>query len=286
MTKIILRTVLITLFLVGSFNGLAQKQFGGLALYTVRNDMGKDVKETLKAVADAGYKNIEAAGYKDGKYYNMTPTEFKSLLKEIGLKPISTHQASINLENADQQFSAAKAVGFEYFVIPVPIMGLLKRGANNSVGMSDGADKLADALNTLGEKASKYGLKLLYHNHDFEFKKDDSGNTVIDYLLQNTNPKYVNFQMDLYWVTKAKAEPIAYFKKYSGRFKLWHVKDMDDEGRFAPVGNGNIDFAKFLKYKKLSGMKYYLVEQDKTFNMEPLEAINVSHKALEEIGFK
>ena len=286
MTKIILRTVLIALFLVGSFNGLAQKQFGGLALYTVRNDMGKDVKETLKAVADAGYKNIEAAGYKDGKYYNMTPTEFKSLLKEIGLKPISTHQASINLENADQQFAAAKAVGFKYFVIPVPIMGLLKRGANNSVGMSDGADKLADALNILGEKSSKYGLKLLYHNHDFEFKKDDSGNTVIDYLLQNTNPKYVNFQMDLYWVTKAKADPIAYFEKYSGRFKLWHVKDMDDEGRFAPVGNGNIDFAKFLKYKKLSGMKYYLVEQDKTFNMEPLEAINVSHKALEEIGFK
>lgn len=286
MTKTIFKTVLITLFLVGSYTGMAQKQFGGLALYTVRNDMGKDVKETLNAVADAGYKNIEAAGYKDGKYYGMSPAAFKSLLKEIGLKPISTHQVSINLENADKQFAAAKAVGFKYFVIPIPIMGLLKRGTDNSVGKADGADKLADALNKLGKKSVKYGLKLLYHNHDFEFRKDKSGTTVIDYLLENTDPKYVNFQMDLYWVTKAKADPIAYFEKHSGRFKMWHVKDMDDEGRFAPVGNGNIDFARILAKKKLSGMKYYMVEQDGTFNMEALEAIEVSHKALKEMGFK
>ena len=67
---------------------------------------------------------------------------------------------------------------------------------------------------------------------------------------------------------------------------MWHVKDMDDQGRFAPVGNGQIDFSKILAQKKLSGMKYYMVEQDKTFDMTPLEAINISHKGLIEIGFK
>ena len=91
--------------------------------------------------------------------------------------------------------------------------------------------------------------------------------------------------MDLYWVTKAGADPVTYFEKYPGRFKLWHVKDMDDQGRFAPVGEGTIDFAKILANKDKSGMQYYFVEQDQTFNHEPLEAIQISHKGLEEIGF-
>ncbi len=92
--------------------------------------------------------------------------------------------------------------------------------------------------------------------------------------------------MNLYWVTKAGADPVAYFKKYPGRFKEWYVKDMDAQGRFAPVGEGTIDFKRILEEKKLSGMKYYFVEQDQTFTMEPLEAIKVSHESLKEIGFK
>jgi sugar phosphate isomerase/epimerase len=93
--------------------------------------------------------------------------------------------------------------------------------------------------------------------------------------------------MDLFWMTKAGADPVAYFKKYPGRVNMWHVKDMDTQGRFAPVGTGTIDFTKILAQKKLSGMKYYMVEQDRTFdNMKPLEAIKISHAALKEIGFK
>ncbi len=287
MMKTFFKTLLFTLFLVGTFNSIAQEKFGGLALYTVRNDMGTDAKGTLQAVADAGYINIEAAGYKDGKYYNMTPADFKSLLAQLGLNPISTHQSAVTLDNADTMFADAKAAGFTYFVVPIPPMGLFKYDAKNqTMGMTGGAANLANILSTLGEKCDKAGLKLLYHNHDFEYKKDSDGIVPMDYLLENTNPKYVNFQMDLFWVTKAGADPVAYFKKYPGRFKIWHVKDMDDQGRFAPVGNGNIDFSRILANKKLSGMEYYFVEQDKTFNMEPLEAIKVSHKGLKEIGFK
>ncbi|MEO9892813.1 sugar phosphate isomerase/epimerase [Aurantibacter sp.] len=262
--------------------------FGGLALYTVRDDMGTDAKATLQAVADAGYKNIEAAGYADGNFYDMSPTDFKALLDELELSPISTHQATVTLENADAMMADVKAAGFEYFVIPIPPMGMFEYNQEKqSMGMNGTAVDLAKILDTLGEKASAVGLKLLYHNHDFEFIKNDSGESIIDYLLENCNANHVNFQMDLYWVTKAEADPIAYFEKYPGRFIIWHVKDMDSKGRFAPVGTGKIDFESILAKKELSGMKYYMVEQDKTFDgMKPLEVIKTSHEGLKKIGFK
>ena len=282
-----LKLVIITLFLGGFFQSTAREKFGGLALYTVRNDMGTDAKATLKAVADAGYKNIEAAGYNNGEYYNMSPKSFNKFLTELDLNPVSTHQSAVTLDNADVMFAGAKAAGFEYFVVPIPPMGLFKYYAETqSMGMEGGAANLAKILSTLGEKCYNAGLKLLYHNHDFEFVKDNDGIFPIDYLLEHTNPKYVNFQLDLFWVVKAGADPVAYFNKYPGRFKIWHVKDMDDQGRFAPVGNGHIDFARILANKELSGMKYYMVEQDRTFNMKPLEAIKVSHEGIKKIGFK
>ncbi|WP_339704564.1 sugar phosphate isomerase/epimerase [uncultured Kriegella sp.] len=282
----ITRFVIALFFIVAPFTGEAQKKFGGLALYTVRDDMGTNVRATLQAVSEANYKNIEAAGYADGKFYDMAPSDFKKLLKELDLRPISSHQATVTLANADAMIADVKAAGFKYFVIPIPPMGLFKYDqASQSMGMTGGAANLANIINSIGKKCKAAGLKLLYHNHDFEFKKDKEGIVPIDYLLEHTDPKFVNFQMDLYWVTKAGADPVKYFEKYPGRFKIWHVKDMDDQGRFAPVGNGNIDFKRILSHKKLSGMKYYMVEQDKTFTMQPLEAIEVSHKALGKIGF-
>ncbi len=284
MNKIYLLLPVLVMFATGLS---AQQNFGGLALYTVRDDMETNAKATLQAVSEAGYKNIEAAGYNEGKFYGMAPEEFKKYLKELGLKPVSTHQGAVTMENADTMMADVKAAGFTYFVIPVPPMGLFSYdNVNQKMGMTGGAENLAKILNTLGEKCKKAGLKLLYHNHDFEFVKDADGIVTIDYLLENTDPKLVNFQMDLYWVTKAGADPVAYFEKYPGRFKVWHVKDMDDQGRFAPVGKGNIDFARILAKKKVSGMKYYMVEQDQTFDMKPLEAIKISHDALGKFGFK
>lgn len=264
------------------------QNFGGLALYTVRDAMGTDAKATLKAVAAAGYKNIEAAGYADGKFYNMSPADFKNYVNELGLSPISTHQGSVTLENAETMMADVKAAGFEYFVVPVPPMGMFEFNMEKrTMNMKGTAAELAKILDTLGEKANAAGLKLLYHNHDFEFKANKDGVVIIDYLLDNCNPEFVNFQMDLYWVTKAGADPLAYFEKYPGRFMIWHVKDMDEQGRFAPVGKGTIDFARILAKKELSGMKFYMVEQDMTFEgMEPLEAIKISHDGLKEIGFE
>ena len=264
-----------------------ETQSGGLALYTVRDAMDEDSKTTLKTVAEIGYQNIEAAGYKDGKYYGMSPIDFKTYLSELNLTPISSHQGSVTLENADKEMADAKAAGFKYFVVPVPPMGLfLVDETTKTMGMKGGAKNLVEILNKLGAKAKAAGLQLLYHNHDFEFKKGGDGIIPIDYLLENCNPELVNFQMDLFWVTKAGADPVAYFKKYPGRFKIWHVKDMDKQGRFTPVGTGTIDFGRILAEKDASGMLYYLVEQDKTFDgMQPLEAIKISHEGLKKIGF-
>lgn len=265
----------------------SQDQFGGLALYTLREDMGKDLSGTLDQVAKAGYKYVEAAGYSDGKFYNLTPDEFKKLAESKGLKLISTHQGSATLDNIDKEIADVKAAGFKYFVIPVPPMGHFKyNNETQTMGMDPDLDFMVDFLNTAGKKCADAGLSLLYHNHDFEFKENENGVVPIKYFLENTNPEYVNFQMDLFWVTKAGADPVAYFEEYPGRFKLWHVKDMDQEGKFAPVGEGTIDFDRILAKKEQSGMEYYMVEQDMTFNHTPIEAINISHKGLKEIGFK
>ena len=261
--------------------------FGGLALYTVRDSMASNPKATLKAVADAGYAYIESADYAEGKFYGMTPAEFKSTLDSLGLTAISAHMGMVTLENADQLIADVKAAGITYFVIPVPPMGMFTVDpATNTLGMKGTADELVTIMNTIGEKCHKADLKLLYHNHDFEFMPLADGTIIEDVLLEKCNPEWVNFQMDLYWVTKANANALTYFEKYPGRFKAWHVKDMDQEGKFAPVGTGTIDFKSILAQKEKSGMEFYLVEQDQTFGLDPMEAIKISHKGLVDLGFK
>ncbi|PPK88048.1 sugar phosphate isomerase/epimerase [Neolewinella xylanilytica] len=265
----------------------ATDQFGGIALYTLRDTMGKDPRAVLQAVADLGYEYIEAAGYSDGKYYGMEPAAFKAMLDEVGLKPMSSHQSSMTRENAKKEIADAKAAGFEYIVIPVPPEGLFKFDpATRKLGMSGTVADASDIINAIAAEASAQGMKALYHNHDFEFVENEEGIVPIDYFIENSDPEDLNFQMDLYWVTKAGADPVEYFERYPGRFKAWHVKDIDDQGRFAPVGTGSIDFARILAAKEQSGMEFYLVEQDATFNETPMEAIEISHRALGEIGFE
>ena len=260
--------------------------YGGLALYSVRDSMQNDPKGVLKQVAEMGYAYVEAAGYQDGKYYGMEPAAFKSFLDSIGLKPMSTHQSAITLDNADQMFADAKTAGFKYLVVPIPPMGHFTYDPESqTMGMSGTVEEVTEILNVLGEKAHAAGIQLLYHNHDFEFKANEDGVVPIEYFIENTNPEHVNFQMDLYWVTKAGADPIAYFEKAPGRFKAWHVKDMDTEGRFAPVGQGTIDFSKILAKKDQSGMQVYFVEQDVTFERAPLDAVALSREGLEKHGF-
>ena len=279
---------LLALYFFLNLTVFAQKKWGGMTLYTVRNEMGKDPKATLKAVADMGYKYIEAVDYNKGKFYGMTPLEFKAYAKSLGLKPISVHMGMMTTSNADELIADVKTAGFKYFVAPVPPMGMFKFDPKTrSLTMTQDLDKLVGVLDTIARKVVAAGLEFLYHNHSFEFEKNSNGIVPIDYMLEKLDPKFVNFQMDLYWVAKAGVDPVSYFEKNPGRFKIWHVKDMDTEGRFAPVGKGTIDFGRILKNAKLSGMKYYIVEQDMVFDgMDPMEATRLSREGLIKFGFK
>ncbi len=259
----------------------------GATLYTVRDLMAEQPEKTLEVISDIGYVNIEATNYENGLFYGMEPATFKSYLEGLGLVPLSVHQGAVTLDNADRMIADTKAAGFKYFVIPVPPMGHFSYDPETqTLSMSDEVEEVTDIINTIGEKCKAAGLELLYHNHDFEFKANANGIVPMDYFLENTDPEVVNFQMDLYWVTRAGADPLEYFEKYPGRFKIWHVKDMDEQGRFAPVGTGTIDFARILAAKEQSGMQYYIVEQDMTFDgMDPVQAIRTSYGNLAEIGF-
>jgi sugar phosphate isomerase/epimerase len=288
MKKFIIVPSLFLVFLMISTGFVSENErFGGVTLYTLRNQMDSHPEDILKSVADVGYKYIEVADYKEGKFHGMTPSELNSALADLGMVPLSAHMGMVTLENADQLIADVKAAGFKYFVIPVPPMGYFEFDRENrSISISDDLEGLVKTLTTLAEKCKAGGLEMLYHNHNFEFEENGNGIVPIEYLLENLDPELVNFEIDLYWAVKAEADPIAYFKKYPNRWKIWHVKDMDEQGRFAPVGTGSIDFAKMLKMKKKAGMEYYIVEQDQTFDgMEPLEAIRISHDGLKKHGF-
>ena len=284
MKNIFLSSILLfTLFL-----GQAQERFGGAMLYTVRVDMNKNAEKTIEEVATIGYDYIELAGYNDGKFYGMSPKDFKAVLEENGLRAVSSHHSDITLENADQVIADVKALGISHLVIPIPPMGMFTYEAKtHTMGMKGSADKLLEILTIIGKKCNAQGLRLLYHNHDFEFSKDENGFVLMDYLLENTDPKFVNFQLDLYWTTKAGADPLVYFDRYPGRFNSFHVKDRGSQGRFIPVGEGEIDFKSIILEKEKAGMQYYFVEQDRTFDgMQPLEALKISHGNLKALGFE
>ena len=280
-------TLVLAMTMITSTPTSAQERYGGVTLYTLRNQMGSEPQETLKAVSETGYKYVEVADYRDGKFYGMTPSELKSSLEALDLVPLSAHMGTVTLENADQQIADVKAAGLKYFVIPVPPMGYFQFDRETrSLAMSDDLEGLVEILTELGTKCKAAGLEMLYHNHNFEFEVNENGIVPIEYLLENIDPEIIDFQIDLYWVVRAGADPVTYFEKYPNRWKIWHLKDMDDQGRFAPVSTGSIDFAKILEYKKKAGMEYYIVEQDQTFDgMEPLESIRISHAGLKELGF-
>lgn len=123
--------------------------------------------------------------------------------------------------------------------------------------------QVGQELTKAGEICKKAGIQLCYHNHDFEFIQED-GKYPYEMLLINSDPDLVKMEMDMYWMTKAKQDPIARFNEYPGRFPLWHLKDMDNTPKqmFTEVGNGIIDFKAIFKHSKKAGLQYFFVEQD------------------------
>ncbi len=263
------------------------EKYGGLMLMTVREEMKEDPKKTLKEVADIGYAYVEVAGYEKGKFYGMEPKEFREYLDSVGLEPKGSHHFDIKMEELDQILDDCNEVGFEYIVLMLPPIGFYEVDFPNvTIKLSDDVEGLSKAVNAIAERANAKGLGCLYHAHDVEYMANTNGMVPLDYLIKHSETDHLDFVLDLYWVARARENHINWIKKAPGRFKVWHLKDIDDEDRFTPVGLGNIDFKTILKEEKLSGMKYYYVEQDFTYGQDPMEVIRLSHKNIKELNIQ
>ena len=256
-----------------------EKKVIGLQLYTVRDKIKLDLKSTLEKVAQIGYNSAEAAGYNvaDGTFYGMTPKAFAELLNGLGM-PLTSSHTTFELDTAEKVIADAASTGAKYIIYPF----LADKFRSNL----DGWKSTAEKFNKIGEIAKKNGIQFGYHNHAFEFEKMED-QIPYDLLLSLTDPALVTFEMDLYWVTKGGYNPVDYFRKYPGRFQLWHVKDMTktDDMFFAPVGSGRIDFSGIFAEKKTAGMKYFFVEQDSFKDMDAFESIEMSFKYLSQAKF-
>jgi sugar phosphate isomerase/epimerase len=230
----------------------------GIQLWSVRDEMEKDPKATLKSLASYGYKQVETFAGSKGIFWGMTNVAFKKTLDDLGLQMISAHYREDDIAKFETVVKQAAAIGVQYVYYPW-------EGPDKTI-----ADykQLAKDLNEWGKICNKYGIKYGFHNHDYTFKKID-GIFPQDVLMQNTNAKNVFFEMDVYWVVTAGEDPIAWLKKYPNRFIASHVKDRnktaDDKELNAScvLGTGKINFKIFLQQAQKYGMKYFNVEQEK-----------------------
>ena len=242
----------------------------GLQLWSVRDDMKKDAEATLMQVGQMGYTFIEAAGYGNGLFYGMQPLDFKQLLNENGLRFLASHTGRPLPDSTtwdttmawwDVCIAAHKEAGVKYIVQP----SMNKKG----YGALADLKRYCDYFNAIGEKCNAQGIRFGYHNHDKEFE-DVDGVVRYDYMLNNTDPDKVMFQLDLYWIMKGGKDAIAYFNAYPGRFELWHVKDEKELGE-----SGLMNFEPIFKAASTAGMQHIIVEVER-YNFTPLESVKKS----------
>ncbi|MBC7423043.1 MAG: sugar phosphate isomerase/epimerase [Ferruginibacter sp.] len=227
----------------------------GIQLYTVRKEMLADATGTLQKVAALGIKQIESAGSDKGYYYGLQPAEMKKICDSLGMKLSSGH---IHLDDKfEHTIEGAVAAGQEYLICSsMPTAGQT----------IDNYKKTAEAFNKAGEACKKANLKFGYHNHDFEFEKEN-GQVLYDVLLSNTDPSLVHMELDLGWVVATGNDPLLYFKNHPGRFELWHLKDMDlHKKQSTEFGKGGLQILDILQHSKQSGLKYFYIEQEEYTN--------------------
>ncbi|MBT2160813.1 sugar phosphate isomerase/epimerase family protein [Zobellia barbeyronii] len=229
----------------------------GIQLVSVHEQMQKNPEETLKYLDRMGYSYIETFVYKDRSFYGLTPLDFKKLVEDNNLK-FTGSMTFYNLPSDDKQawkkamqwwrecIEDHKQAGVEYLTI-----------SNNQIKEITTLAELkryAEYYNAIGKLCMQRGIRFAYHNHSDEFKTIEN-QVVYDYFLENTNPEYVSFQADLYWMHFSKVDPIDYFKKYKNRFISWHVKDYEELGQ-----SGKMDFELYFTYAETAGLKYIVAE--------------------------
>ncbi len=273
------------------------KQFKiGVQLYSVRDDMAKDFEGTLQKVAAMGYDYVEFAGY-----YGKTSEEIKALLDQYHLKCISVHQGLEFFEtDAQAGVDFLKGFGVKYVVIPWYDKAKL---------FDEGEwDKTKALFNKVSKLLSDNGMKLLYHNHDFEFEKLPDGRYAHDRIMSEVDG--IDPELDTCWVHYAGIDPSAKIREFAGRVTVVHLKDftcktlgggpvyalIDADGKaqgdskedkgfeFRPLGMGLQNMPEILAACEEAGSEYLIVEQDASVGREPMEAIAISREYLKTLG--
>lgn len=240
-----------------------------LQLYSIREVIGDSAKyaenhdTVFSQLRDMGYTSVETANYINGKFYGVSPEQFKADCEAAGLSAMSSHTTrSLTHEELrshdfteamkwwDQAIADHKAAGMSYIVTPwSPMPANLEE-----------AQTLCDYHNEIGAKCAEAGLKYGYHTHSQEFDKiGDSDIVWMEYLVENTKPENMFWQLDVYLAVKATQSPVEYLKKYPGRFAMLHIKDKHELGQ-----SGMVDLKPIFEAAADAGLKDFVIEQEGT----------------------
>ena len=240
----------------------------GIQLYTIRDEVAKNLDNSIAQIAKAGYSQVELYGYdyKTRQFFGRSVTQMAALLKKNKLQSPSGHygiadllyEPNYNWDSWKFLLEDAQRLGNKYVVIPY---------IDEQHRTADDFKRITERLNKGGELSKAAGITTGYHNHNFEF--DPMGNTTpYEYMLSNTDPQLVKFEMDIYWVEYAGQKTTDWFKKHPGRFPLWHIKDMEvstngqPKGQTCEVGKGVINWKTIFAHRLEAGAEYTFVEQE------------------------
>ena len=264
----------------------------GIQLYTVREQLPKDTPGTLKELHEIGFREVET--FTLGKY---TGKEYRALLDDAGLKAPSAH-LNLNAPDLGPVFEQANILGAHYATSSSLATGNMTRpvagGPRPVMGPlgPDGFTKLAAQMNEIGAKAKAAGLQYAYHNHNYEFEKMPDGSYGYDILLKNTDKDLVKFEIDCGWMSAGGANPIDYFKKYPGRFRMVHVKEFQplaapsislggpDRPKGTDLGQGFIDYKPIFAAGKKAGIEHAFSEQEDPFPVSQIASAKVAYAFL------
>jgi sugar phosphate isomerase/epimerase len=256
-----------------------------IQLYTLRDQLAADLEGTLRALRQIGYRRVEHAGF-----HGRTAAQFKAALDAAGLRATSGHVLIPQPFNAaawSASLQDARTLRSTYIVHP--FFGI---DFGTGAVTRDRATWAAFArdMNRAGRMARDAGLRLGYHNHNWEFFRltDDPSRTAFDVLIEETDPRYVHFELDLFWAFRGAHDPVDILERIDGRVLQYHVKDMNQAGSFADVGDGLIDFARIFREQEVAE---YIVERDDAGSPprtppQALDTARVSYQYLINLRFR
>ncbi|AMR30251.1 hypothetical protein A0256_01860 [Mucilaginibacter sp. PAMC 26640] len=241
----------------------------GIQLYMVRDEMLKDTPGTLKQLGAMGYTQLESYGGDKGIYWGMTNKEFKKLAERYGLQLVSSHHNAATPAEFERMAAQAAEIGMKYLIWPWI-------GPQKSI---EPFKRAADEFNARGAICKKHGLRYAYHPHDYPYKPV-GGQLPLAVIMDNTDPLLVDFQMDVYYTVTEGFNPYEYLKKYKGRFKLMHMRDVlkhrlpkgSEEESACDLGEGIINFPKLIPAAQDSGVNYFFIEQSRYYRETPLHS--------------